>query len=94
MYAQCHYNYYKSKLGRAAAPKRKGGAASGYPLQVLAAVVPPLLWAFRYYPSRWLTPVIAFANHKLKPIKFIYIIESTALDVVLKKKMKDTHFHC
>ena len=43
-------------LGRAAAKRKR--AASGYPLQVLAAVVPPLLWAFRFYPLRLLTHVV------------------------------------
>ena len=50
------FSFFYLALGRAAAKRKR--AASGYPLQVLAAVVPPLLWAFRYYPSRWLTHLL------------------------------------
>ncbi len=49
--------FFVNALGRAAAPKANGGSV-GLFANVLAAVVPHLLWAFRYYPLRWLTQLL------------------------------------
>ncbi len=82
-------------LGRAAAPKRKRGASSGYSLQVLAAVVPPLLWAFHYYPSRWLTPIYPSGRCNTMLIAAGKKVQScTLLPIAQIAAKSPRHLHC